>query len=187
MWLSILVPSFYSICVSVFVFIHTVSYPCWYSEQKRWWGVLHTKFMSIQRKLLQSSIKGCLYQVYVNRKKIVAKLHQRVFIVIFLKVVLIPVCIAEKCCEIFLYFCLFIAYFWILQILQSYIIDSNKLDGINYVNWKFKVQTLMEGLNLCKIVNGTEPEPCPKDQVVAKVAFEIISKGYNHSSHQRLR
>jgi hypothetical protein len=28
---------------------------------------------------------------------------------------------------------------------DSYINESNKLDGENYVNWKFKLKTLMEG------------------------------------------
>lgn len=39
---------------------------------------------------------------------------------------------------------------------ESYLSDSNKLDGENYANWKFKLQTLMEGYNIWMIVFGVE-------------------------------
>eukprot|EP01018_Ginkgo_biloba_P016342 Gb_05795 [translate_table: standard] len=42
---------------------------------------------------------------------------------------------------------------------DSYLSEENKLDGVNYVNWKFKMQTLMEGYNVWTIVSGTEGKP----------------------------
>ena len=42
---------------------------------------------------------------------------------------------------------------------DSYINESNKLDGENYVNWKFKLQTLMEGYNVWSIACGDEAKP----------------------------
>lgn len=41
---------------------------------------------------------------------------------------------------------------------ESYISDSNKLDGENYANWKFKLQTL-EGNNTWAIVSGYKVKP----------------------------
>ena len=37
--------------------------------------------------------------------------------------------------------------------------EANKLDGLNFINWKFKMQTLMEGYGVWNIVNGTELKP----------------------------
>ena len=31
------------------------------------------------------------------------------------------------------------------QIVEAYLNESNKLDGSNYTNWKFKLQNLLEG------------------------------------------
>eukprot|EP01018_Ginkgo_biloba_P029169 Gb_05031 [translate_table: standard] len=42
---------------------------------------------------------------------------------------------------------------------DSYLNEANKLDGVNYVNWKFKMQILMEGYNVWTIVSGTEGKP----------------------------
>ena len=42
---------------------------------------------------------------------------------------------------------------------KSYLSKSNKLDGENYANWKFKLQTLMEGNNTWAIVFGAEVKP----------------------------
>jgi hypothetical protein len=42
---------------------------------------------------------------------------------------------------------------------DSYINESNKLDGENYVNWKFKLQRLMEGYNVWSIACGDEAKP----------------------------
>jgi hypothetical protein len=28
---------------------------------------------------------------------------------------------------------------------ETYLKEANKLDGFNFINWKFKMQTLMEG------------------------------------------
>jgi hypothetical protein len=37
--------------------------------------------------------------------------------------------------------------------------ESTKLDGENYVNWKFKLMTVLEAYNLWTIVKGDEPKP----------------------------
>ena len=42
---------------------------------------------------------------------------------------------------------------------ESYLSYSNKLGGENYGNWKFKLQTLMEGNNTWAIVSGAEVKP----------------------------
>ena len=42
---------------------------------------------------------------------------------------------------------------------NSYINESNKLDGENYVNWKFKLSVLMEGYNVWSIACGDEAKP----------------------------
>jgi hypothetical protein len=45
------------------------------------------------------------------------------------------------------------------SLMDSYLNESNKLDGENYVNWKFKLQTLMEGFNVWSIACGDEAKP----------------------------
>lgn len=37
--------------------------------------------------------------------------------------------------------------------------EHNKLDGSNYPNWKFKMQTLLEAQSAWQIVNGDESKP----------------------------
>jgi hypothetical protein len=37
--------------------------------------------------------------------------------------------------------------------------EANKLDGSNFINWKFKMQTLMEAYGVWNIVKGTELKP----------------------------
>jgi len=44
-------------------------------------------------------------------------------------------------------------------LVDSYLIESIKLDGENYVNWRFKVTTILEAYNLWTIVKGDEPIP----------------------------
>jgi hypothetical protein len=39
---------------------------------------------------------------------------------------------------------------------ENYLNEANKLDGSNFVNWKFKMQTLMEGYGVWKITKGYE-------------------------------
>ena len=45
------------------------------------------------------------------------------------------------------------------QIIESYLNESNKLDGSNYSNWKFKMQTMPEVQSAWMIANGDEPKP----------------------------
>jgi hypothetical protein len=42
---------------------------------------------------------------------------------------------------------------------ETYLNKDNKLDGSNFINWKFKMQTLMEGYGVWNIVKGTELKP----------------------------
>ena len=42
------------------------------------------------------------------------------------------------------------------QITEAYLNESNKLDGSNYTNWKFNLQTLLEGYNAYGIATGDE-------------------------------
>lgn len=45
------------------------------------------------------------------------------------------------------------------QIVEAYLNESNKLDGSNYTNWKFKLQTLFEGHNSYGISTRDEVKP----------------------------
>jgi hypothetical protein len=42
---------------------------------------------------------------------------------------------------------------------ETYLNEANKLDGLNFINWKFKMQTLMEGYGVWNIAKGTEVKP----------------------------
>ena len=45
------------------------------------------------------------------------------------------------------------------SLIDSYLNESNKLDGSNYVNWKFKMQTVLEASGVWVIVLGDEAKP----------------------------
>ena len=45
------------------------------------------------------------------------------------------------------------------QLADTYINEASKLNGENYVNWKFKLQTVLELFGGWTIVNGTELKP----------------------------
>ncbi len=45
------------------------------------------------------------------------------------------------------------------QIVEAYLNESNKLDGSNYTNWKFKLQTLLEEQNSYGIATGDKVKP----------------------------
>jgi hypothetical protein len=44
-------------------------------------------------------------------------------------------------------------------LVNSYLNESTKLDGENYVNWKFKLTTILEAYSLWTIFKGDEPKP----------------------------
>jgi hypothetical protein len=44
-------------------------------------------------------------------------------------------------------------------LVETYLNEANKLDGSNFINWKFNMQTLMEGYGVWNIVKGTELKP----------------------------
>jgi len=45
------------------------------------------------------------------------------------------------------------------NIFEACMNEHNKLEGSNYANWKFKMQTLLEAQNACMIVHGDELRP----------------------------
>lgn len=48
--------------------------------------------------------------------------------------------------------------------MESYLNESGKLNGSNFTNWKFKIQTLLEGANAWAIVTGDEQKPAATTQ-----------------------
>ena len=44
-------------------------------------------------------------------------------------------------------------------LVDTYINEVSKLNGYNYVNWKFKLITILEELDLWTIVKGDEHNP----------------------------
>lgn len=44
-------------------------------------------------------------------------------------------------------------------LVETYLNETNMLDVSNYVNWKFKLQNLMEGCNVWLIESGKERKP----------------------------
>ena len=44
-------------------------------------------------------------------------------------------------------------------LVETYLNEANKLDGSSFINWKFKMQTLMEGYGVWTITNGDEAKP----------------------------
>ena len=42
---------------------------------------------------------------------------------------------------------------------DTYINEASKLNGENYVNWKFKMMIVLESANAWSIVTGNEPRP----------------------------
>ena len=67
---------------------------------------------------------------------------------------------------------------------DSYLNESTKLDGENYVNWKFTLITVLEAYNLFTIVKGDEPKATPpaaspdwdKREMKAKVLLRMSVK-----------
>ena len=50
------------------------------------------------------------------------------------------------------------------NMMESYLNESGKLNGSNFTNWKFKIQTLLEGANAWAIVTGDEQKPTTTTQ-----------------------
>ena len=75
---------------------------------------------------------------------------------------------------------------------ESYLNESGKLNGSNFTNWKFKIQTLLEGANAWTIVTGDEQKPTASTQKEdrekrenkAKVLLKMSVK-YNVIAHIR--
>ena len=45
------------------------------------------------------------------------------------------------------------------QLVDSYLNESSKLDGENYIDWKFKILTICEAWNVWSVVSGDELKP----------------------------
>ena len=50
------------------------------------------------------------------------------------------------------------------SLIDSYINESNKLDGSNYANWKFNMQTVLEASGVWAIVSRYEAKPATAAQ-----------------------
>ena len=78
-------------------------------------------------------------------------------------------------------------------LIDSYLKESTKLDGENYVNCKFKLMTILESYNLWSIVSGDEVKPIvvayildwDKKEMREKVLL-CFHKWQHNPSHQRL-
>ena len=42
---------------------------------------------------------------------------------------------------------------------DNYLNEASKLDGYNYIEWKFKILTIFEAWNVWTVVNGDETKP----------------------------
>jgi hypothetical protein len=55
-------------------------------------------------------------------------------------------------------------------LVETYLNKTNKLDGSNFINWKFKMQTPMEGYGVWIIVKGTKAKPdVPASAIAAQI------------------
>ena len=45
------------------------------------------------------------------------------------------------------------------QLANSYLNELSKLDGKNYIDWKFKILTICEAWNVWSVVSGDELKP----------------------------
>ena len=45
------------------------------------------------------------------------------------------------------------------SVADNYLNEASKLDGDNYIDWKFKILTIFEAWNVWTIVNGDETKP----------------------------
>jgi hypothetical protein len=62
-------------------------------------------------------------------------------------------------------------------LVETYLNEANKLDGSNFINWKFKMQTLMEGYGVWNIANGTELKPVAAGGAIAATGGAIAAVG----------
>jgi hypothetical protein len=65
---------------------------------------------------------------------------------------------------------------------DSYLNESTKLDGKNYVNWKFKLTTILEAYSLWTIVKGDEPKPTTASSILDWDRREMKVKVLLHMS-----
>ena len=70
-----------------------------------------------------------------------------------------------------------------ISLADNYLNEASKLDGENYIDWKFKILTIFEAWNLCTGVNGDETKPLgvagtkwEKHETKAKVLLQMYVK-----------
>ena len=59
---------------------------------------------------------------------------------------------------------------------DTYINEASKLNGENYVNWKFKMMTLLESSNAWSIVTRDEPRPATAELLPDRNKRELKAK-----------
>ena len=66
---------------------------------------------------------------------------------------------------------------------ENYLNEASKLDGDNYLDWKFKILTMLEAQNVWTIVKGDEAKPTggtladwEKRETKAKVLLHLSVK-----------
>ena len=68
------------------------------------------------------------------------------------------------------------------HLVDSYINEVSKLNGDNYVNWKFKLISILEELNLWMIVKGDEHKPSYALSISEWNLLEVQAKVALHMS-----
>ena len=63
-----------------------------------------------------------------------------------------------------------------LPLADTYINEESKLNGENYVNWKFKMMTVLESANAWSIVTSDEPRPATTTLLLDWNKRELKSK-----------
>ena len=63
-----------------------------------------------------------------------------------------------------------------MSLADLYITESSKLNGENYVNWKFKIITILEALSLWPIVKGDEQKPTDPLSISDWESWEVQAK-----------
>ena len=82
-----------------------------------------------------------------------------------------------------------------MSLFDLYITEASKLNEENYVNWKFKLITLLEALILWLIVKGDEHKPTDPLSLLglelegnpSKGVDSYVCKRQHHTSHQKFQ
>jgi len=61
-------------------------------------------------------------------------------------------------------------------LVETYLNKANTLDGSNFINWKLKMQTLMEGYGVWTIVKGDEARLQVRQRQQSKIGISGRTK-----------